>query len=877
MTCVESPAIAPELLAPAGTWESLIAALGAGTDSVYFGLDDGFNARARAKNFGVEELPAIVRTCHAAGARAYLTLNTLVFEEELAVVEGLLRQIGASGVDALIVQDPAVCLIARRLVPELELHASTQMTISSPDAARFAERLGVTRIVVPRELSVAEIRTFRAGTALELEVFVHGALCMSWSGQCLTSEAWGGRSANRGQCAQSCRLPYDLWVDGGQVALGAGDERLRYLLSPRDLAGHAAVPELAAIGVHTLKIEGRLKGPAYVATTVGGLRRWLTAIGAGQHETPAAREQLALDLAEAERVYSRGFTTGFLGGVDHQTLVDGRYPKHRGALLGRVREVRGHTVIVTHTNDLAALGEARANVAPASPACIPARGMGVVFDGGNPEDTNEAGGPLFDVAPLGDGWRLTFGTPGPDLTRVAIGQRVWVNSDLAAENRAQRLVKAGTPKGRIGVTLTVSGRLGEPLRAMLQTVSGRARFLETTGTTVAPLGAATTAGLDESMLTDKLGALGGSLFHLAALDRAGLAEGLFVAPSELKALRRTLVAALEEAVLAPPARTMPTSAVVPELRAELAAAAATPAPSSPHAAPATAPSPSMIPLCRLDAHLDAAIALGLPEVALDWMELVGLGRAVERARAAGLRVTLATTRVQKPGEERIDQRLQRLTPDAYLVRHWGGLMAAASPTDPALRGHAVHGDFSLNVTNSLSANLLLGLGLATVTASHDLDEAQLFGLLAGVDPSRVAIVLHHHIPTFHTEHCVYAHTLSTGTDWQSCGRPCDRHRLSLRDPKGLLHPVITDVGCRNTVFEARAQSAAALVPRLLAAGVRHYRVELVRESQAEAETVLTAYRELLAGRLTPKVCTQTIGAHEQFGVVRGIATSARSP
>lgn len=868
MTRTDSPATTPELLAPAGTWEALIAALGAGADSVYFGLDDGFNARARAKNFGVETLPAIVRACHAAGARAYLTLNTLVFEEELAVVEGLLRLIGASGVDALIVQDPAVCLIARRLVPELELHASTQMTISSPDAARFAERLGVTRIVVPRELSVAEIRTFRAGTALELEVFVHGALCMSWSGQCLTSEAWGGRSANRGQCAQSCRLPYDLWVDGGEVTLGVGDERLRYLLSPRDLAGHAAVPELAEIGVHTLKIEGRLKGPAYVATTVGGLRRWLTAIGAGQHEAPEVREQLALDLAEAERVYSRGFTTGFLGGVDHQTLVDGRYPKHRGALLGRVRAVSGHDVVITHTNDLGMPAGARANVAPASPACIPARGMGVVFDAGNPEDTSEAGGPIFDVAPLTDGWRLTFGTPGPDLSRVAIGQRVWVNSDLAAENRAQRLVKAGTPTGRIGVRLTVSGRLGEPLRATLQTVSARARIAEATGTTGAPLVTATTAGLDQAMLADKLGALGGSLFRLAALDRSDLADGLFVSPSELKTLRRTLVAALEEAVLAPPTRTLPRTPVVPELRAELAVRAAS------RADPTTAP--SLVPLCRLDEHLDAAIALGLPEVALDWMELVGLGRPVERARAAGLRVTLATTRIQKPGEERIDQRLQRLAPDAYLVRHWGGLMAAAAPADPLLRGHAVHGDFSLNVTNSLSANLLLGLGLATVTASHDLDEAQLFGLLAGVDPARVAIVLHHHIPTFHTEHCIYAHTLSTGTDWQSCGRPCDHHRLSLRDPKGLLHPVITDVGCRNTVFEARAQSAAALVPRLLAAGVRHYRVELVRESQAEAETVLTAYRELLAGRLTPKVCTQTIGAHEQFGVVRGIATSARA-
>src|SRR5690606_21530487 len=298
----------PEVLAPAGSPAALRAALQNGADAVYFGLQDGFNARARAANFALADLPEIVARVHRAGARAYVTLNTLVFEPELPAVERVLQRIAATGVDALIVQDPAVCLLARAICPELELHASTQMTIAEPAAAAFAGALGVTRVVVPRELSVDEIRTFAAGTELELEVFVHGALCVSWSGQCLTSEAWGGRSANRGQCAQSCRMPYELVVDGQRRDLGD----VAYLLSPKDLAGARAVPELLAVPVHGLKIEGRQKGPQYVATATGGYRRWVDGLTDGSDPKAVAR-QLADDLLKMSLSYTRGFSDGFFG------------------------------------------------------------------------------------------------------------------------------------------------------------------------------------------------------------------------------------------------------------------------------------------------------------------------------------------------------------------------------------------------------------------------------------------------------------------------------------------------------------------------------------------------------------------------------------
>ncbi|MBK8100463.1 MAG: U32 family peptidase [Planctomycetes bacterium] len=859
-----SPVRKPEVLAPAGSPEALAAALAAGADAVYFGLQDGFNARARAANFELAELPATVARIHRAGARAYVTLNTLVFEPELPAMEHVLRQIAAAGVDALIVQDPAVCLLARTICPELELHGSTQMTIASPAAAAFAAALGVTRVVVPRELSVAEIERFAAGTPLEVEVFIHGALCVSWSGQCLTSEAWGGRSANRGQCAQSCRMPYEFVVDGKTHALGD----VQYLLSPKDLAGVRAVPELLRIGVHGLKIEGRQKGPQYVATSTAGYRRWVDALATGG-DRKAAERQLAQDLLAMSLSYTRGFSDGFLAGSDHQTLVEGRFPKHRGVYVGRVAVVLGDSVTVRVDESgrpwTGGLGQGRA-AAPqgevasplptqVGPAPLQVRpGMGIVFDQGNPEQKNEPGGPVFFVESRGNELRLTFGNPGPDLSRVRTGDRVWVTSDPALATAADKTVRGDEPEGRNPLALHVRGAAGEPLQ-----VTARHGRHEATVHSATPLQPARGTGLDAALLADKLGAFGGTPFALAALDTEGLAPGLHVPASELKELRRRLVAELLPALERGPERTVRAEPAMPAVRLQLAEVDANrPAP----------PALQLVPLVRHDAQLEAVIALGLPEVELDWMEFTGLGKAVDRARAAGLSVTIATPRIGKPGEEAIDDRILRLSPDGILVRHLGALMTFLQARERGLSA-LLHGDFSLNVTNSLTARHLLGLGLDTVTASFDLDEAQLLAMLAHVPAARLAVVAHHRIPTFHTEHCIYAHLLSSGRDFRSCGRPCERHQVAVQDHQGRQHPVIVDVGCRNTVFHHEPQQSAAWAGRLRSAGVRRFRVEFVRESQEQVTTVLRAWRELLAGRLDAASLATRTGAHSQFGVAQG--------
>jgi putative protease len=473
----------------------------------------------------------------------------------------------------------------------------------------------------------------------------------------------------------------------------------------------------------------------------------------------------------------------------------------------------------------------------------------VVFDRGRPGEREE-GGPIFSVSDATSGTWLKFGRPGPNLAGVRAGDRVWITSDPRVTRAGEKAVEAGrAPLGRIPVDMTLRGAVGEPLE-LVAVARGRAVHIAR-ATTRAVLEPASGSGLTAALVVDKLGALGGTPFHLDVIDTAGIAPGLHLPVGELKELRRAVVAQLAEAIA--------------RVDRVVTAGPAAPALISPQ--PPIGPPPLVVPLCRTDDQLDAVLDAGAREVELDWMELVGLARAVERARSRGARVGVATLRVQKPGEERVDQHLARLAPDHVLVRSWGSLAEFLRPG--AAARPELHGDFSLNVTNSITAGWVLEHGLTTLTAAHDLDRNQLLALLDHAPAGRIAVTVHHHIPTFHTEHCVYAHLLSTGRDFRTCGRPCERHEVALRDRVGLVHPIVVDVGCRNTVFNAQAQSAASLVPELLARGVWRFRVELVRESAEETARVYTAYTELVAGEIAPREAVRRAAVHEQFGVTRG--------
>src|SRR5712691_3081454 len=347
----------PELLAPAGDWDCARAAVENGADAIYFGLEK-FNARMRAHNFTEADLPKLMELLHRRGVKGYVTFNTLVFANELAEAEQYLRAIIAAGVDAAIVQDVGICRLIRRLSPDFPIHASTQMTITSAGGIAFARDLGCNLVVLARECSIKEIEKIQSvprdsqSSTLPLEVFVHGALCVAYSGQCLTSEALGGRSANRGECAQACRMPYELIADGKEVPL---DGR-KYLLSPQDLAGLDVLPELVRTGVASLKIEGRLKTPEYVANITRIYRQALDECGVRNAECGVADGDAVDSVTphsairnpqyEMEMAFSRGLHTGWFRGINNQELVHARFGKKRGLYLGAVTRVQGDKVFV---------------------------------------------------------------------------------------------------------------------------------------------------------------------------------------------------------------------------------------------------------------------------------------------------------------------------------------------------------------------------------------------------------------------------------------------------------------------------------------------------------------------------------------------------
>jgi putative protease len=816
----------PEILAPAGDRASLEAAVLSGADAVYLGLSS-FNARARAKNFDDAEFEDAVRFAHTRGVRVYVALNTLAFDHELSAVADAIRAAARAGADALIVQDVAVAVLARELAPGLPVHASTQMTCTDAASVELAKSLGATRVVLARELSVEDVARIHERTDTELEVFVHGALCVSYSGQCLTSEAIGGRSANRGACAQACRLPYDLVVDGEVRPLGDA----AYLLSPEDLEASSLVPDLAKAGVVSLKIEGRLKGPEYVAATTRLYRRAADAF-VGKAEAPEAAER-----ERALQTYSRGSGPGFLAGIDHQRLVDGETCDHRGLFLGEVGAWRG---------------DRRKPMVEVVLEVALRRGDGVLFQG-KKAGTGEVGGRVWGLtvdgrdvesAPAGVRASLWLG-PDKTFTPPEKGTRVWKTSDPTGANEIR--VELEQKAVRRGISVHVAGTWGKPARFTAR-VANRGTELEVSVDGDVDL-APSERPVTVDMLRDKLGKLGESPFFLEHVTFE-LPEKTLVAPSSLNRARRALVEALLAEGHGPHAvREVSVSEVLaraPELPPPVA--------------------PGLFVLARNLEQARAAYEAGADGVYLDFLELTGTGAALRTLRAEGHAfVGVAPPRVRKPGEEKIDRYLEALEPDGTLVRGLGALHEGRGASPRGLR----IGDFSLNVTNSLSAAHLLARGLDAFTPSFDLDSAQIAALLAGPVGSRAEVVVHHPMPLFYTEHCVFAALLSTGKDHKTCGRPCERHEVALRDRAGMSHPVVADVGCRNTVFHQRSQSAADLVPTLLARGTRRFRIELVREDARATGELVRTYRELVSGKTHPVDVLHRLKTEAGYGVVRG--------
>ncbi len=710
-----NPTAAPELLSPAGDFDCARAAVENGADAVYFGLRVGLNARSKAKNFAFEELPEFMDYLHLHGVQGFVTLNTLVFPSELDLLERSVRAVVEAGVDAAIVQDIGAVRLIRAIAPDFELHASTQMSITSAEGVAMAARLGISRVVLARELSIEDVRRIHEQTALtptlsrrergiELEVFVHGALCMSYSGQCNASYGMGGRSANRGACAQQCRLPYELVCDGEVRDL----QDRKYLLSPSDLSALDLVPQLIAAGVSCLKIEGRMKPPEYVAAVTQQYRHAIDEGMAGKLSSPSGRgaggERLVLlppltpALSQREREielespFSRGLSHGWLAGRN-LTIVDGRNSANRGILVGKIAAVHGDRV-------------AAELVAPLR------RGDGVAFPSPLGE-THDQGGRVYEIfAPkqpvkeVESGQvELAFGRDAVELDRLRPGQEIWKTDDPQMDRRLRQTFSNGPSRRRVPLDVTIEAAVGKKLRVIARSSTGAACEIESEKA----LEEAQRHPLTEEVLREQFGRLGASVYELRELDAR--IEGRPMAPlSVLGQLRHEMIRLLDEAAIKRPAPRLLGRLPLPpgEGRGE-GAAKWTSLSSLPNAL-TPCPSPkergeiSWHILCRELKHVEELLSLGATRIIGDFAELPLCARAVNMARERGAEIYLATPRIQKPGEVAHFQKIADAQPDGLLVRNLGGVTFCAERKIPFVA------DMTLNAVNQWTTAWLHELG-----------------------------------------------------------------------------------------------------------------------------------------------------------------------
>ncbi len=819
----------PDLLAPAGNWECARAAIENGADAIYFGLDR-FNARMRAENFTEADLPDLMEFLHRRGVKGYVTMNTLIFPQEMAEAEQYLRSIISAGVDAAIVQDVGICRLIRHLSPDFPIHASTQMTVTSAAGVQFAQELGCQLVVLARETSLKDIdriqqQTAKLNVALPLEVFVHGALCVAYSGQCLTSEALGGRSANRGECAQACRMPYDLIADGQAVDLGGR----QYLLSPQDLSGLDVLPEIIKSGVTCLKIEGRLKAPEYVANVTKVYRQAIDRVISDIN----AKHDASADRYNLEMAFSRGLYTGWFEGIDNQTLVHAEFGKKRGVYLGDVVRIQsGHVTIVTQI--------------PLKP------GDGVVFDSGHP-DQQEEGGRIYTVD-RSRGQRsthevtLTFGNGAIDFRRIEVGDRLWKTSDPELDKQIRQTYAQENAFQR-PIRLEVQGAVDQPLVVIARDECGNIVQVESAMSLVV----AHNQPLTVDRLLEQLGRLGNTPLRLEDLTNQ-LQGDVLVPVSELNRMRRDIVDRLLAMRSRPQRWQLNADAQYLDLLSD-------------RRSPPTN-QPTLKVLIRQSHQITAVLPTGVTTIYCEFEDSRRYQEAVQTVRdwntenGTNIAIWVVPPRITKPGETWILEQVQKSNADGYLVRNYDHLAYFAN--------YRCIGDFSLNVANGITADYFKQTyNLEKLTASYDLNINQLDDLLSSTPADWFDITIHHHMPMFHMEHCVFCAFLSDGTDFTNCGRPCETQVVKLRDRVGTEHILQADAGCRNTVFNGKAQTGAEHVQRLIDRGARHFRIDFLTESAASIQRTIGYYQQLLNGEINGVELWKALQLQSQLGVTRG--------
>lgn len=823
-----------ELLAPVGSKEALIAAVESGANAVYLG-GRMFGARHYAPNFTDEELAEAVRFAHLRGVAVLVTVNTLVDDSELATLENYLQYLYAVGVDAIIVQDLAVATIARKTVPKLPLHASTQMTVHNLAGVIRLANMGFTRVVLARELSLADIEYICRHSPVEIETFIHGALCISYSGQCLMSSMIGGRSGNRGRCAQPCRLPYTLVDAAGNDVLSNADAG-EYLLSPKDFNTIEVLPALIKAGVTSFKIEGRMKRPEYVAVVVDTYRR---AIDRYQHTTGdyAVSEQDRKDLAQ---IFNRDFTLAHLYGKNGRQMMSDRRPNNRGVRIGRVLDYQhaAKTAVIKLDESLA-IGDiiefwvkvgGRVNVTVAA----------MTVDG-------------IPVTEAKAHTAVALSVSSP----VRINDRVFKVFDAKLMERARGCFAKAEAIRRIPVTIAVTVAENQPLTIAIKDQEGFAA--EACTNFIAEK--AVKRPLTPETIAKQVERLGTTIFALAGLNCQ--IEGEVMVPvSEINDARRRAVELLENARLAkfsrpPLIKTSSIKELLPQER---------PIPRR-HKPALTV---NVDTLDKLKAAVDNgadSILFGGECFSGQVLSATEYQYAADYAWQHNRKIIFNTPRLlpqsQLPAVKEQLALFNTIKPDAISAGNIGTLQL--------LQEHSavpVHGDYPLNIYNSITANYFTKLGLASLTLSPELTLAQIEAL-AGKQLTALECLVHGHLTLMISEYCILGSFLG-GSNGKPCNHACQRAQYWLKDRKDELFPVVTDQFCRMHILNGKELSMLPHVPRLMRTGLSRLRIEAKYSSVQEVARITKLYRSLLdLGENHPLLLEDKIAGAEHENITRG--------
>lgn len=818
-----------ELLAPAGSREALVAAVENGANAIYL-AGNAFGARAYASNFDREALREAIHFAHLRKVAIHVTVNTIVADEEMGPLRDYLRFLYEAGADAVLVQDLGVARVAHETVPDLPLHASTQMSVSSLEGVRALAELGFTRVVLARELSLKEIRHICAHAPVEIETFMHGALCVCYSGQCLMSSMIGGRSGNRGRCAQPCRLPYTLVDEKGQDVLG--DKAGSYLLSPRDLSTIDVIPDLIEAGVSSLKIEGRMKRPEYVATVVRTYREAIDTYyaGKGYAVTQEERDDLA-------QIFNRDFTTAYLEGRPGKAMMSDRRPNNRGLLIGRVTAYDWDARIVT--------------------VKLSGRlGLGDQVDfwvkvGGRVTATisalTDAKGRAVEEGQAGD--TVSFAIP----SAVRDHDRVFKVYDARLMERAKETYASGAPVRRIPVAIAVRAAVGEPLTVTLCDAEGH-RGEGRTDFIGEP---ARKRPLSEEIIRKQVSRLGTSVYEMKSLH-CDIAGEVMVPMSEINEARRKAVEALDALRL----KEIEAREHRPEPK--FTDRIARPTPKKAHFLVA------VDTLGKAEAALSAGadgILFGGESYEHRVIAPEEYERAWQMAREAGARIDFNTPRIVHDGQQKHVERLlaafAAFPPDAVHVHNIAMLALVRRLTD-----FAIHADYSLISYNKQTLAFLKDYGVAGATLSPELTAKEI-RQLAKESPLPLTCIVHGRLELMVSNYCV------TGSFLGGCGegpgtQPCTRGHFALKDRKDALFPLAMDQFCHMHVLNSKVLSMMPHAMKFRAAGIETMQIEAKAMGEKEIAAIVKAYRKAMAFPEEPAEA-QLSWIHEQEGkdITRG--------